>query len=122
MERTRCRAWAERYIELCNTRRYLDLADLFADGCIYLNHGAKRILRDPKEIAAFYDEFLTPIEPHSRIGFWVEDGDRCAFELEASIAGRPEVRLGAMDSVTLGPDGRAIRFAAFPFGDLDSWE
>jgi hypothetical protein len=117
-----CRAWADRYIELVNERRYPDLASLFAPGCTYLNRSAHRALHDPGEIAAFYADLHRDVKPVARISRWFEDGDTCAFEIESSGVGRPQMRLGGVDIVTVDHEGRATRFAAFPFGALDSWD
>jgi SnoaL-like protein len=117
-----CRAWADRYIQLVNERRYPELASIFAPGCMYLNRAAKRPLHDPDEIARFYAELHDATKPIARISRWFEDGDTCAFEIESSRGGNPEMLLGGVDIVTVDVEGRATRFTAFPFGALESWE
>ena len=115
-DRSPCRAWADRYIELVNERRYPELASIFAPGCMYLNRGAKRVLHDPEEIATFYAEFHLVTLPVARISKWFEDGNTCAFEIESTRGGGSEFSLGGVDIVTVDDQGRASAFTAFPFG------
>lgn len=109
------RAWADRYFEIIHARQYLQIGELFAPGCTYLNAYANRVLHDPEEIAEFYDRHLAALEPVTRIISFIEQGNTVAFEFEAQIRGRNGYQLGAADHVTLGPDGKATKFVAYPF-------
>ena len=106
------REFADRYVDLVNSRQYDRLVTLFADDALFLGPGGREF-HSAAEIGAFYEEFLPQLTPTIRIATFVEQGDSCVYELEARTAGADDYRLSAIDHATLDADGRVRRFAVY---------
>jgi hypothetical protein len=109
---TAARRFADRYVEMVNRGAYEELAGLFAPDALFLAPG-RRELHGRSEIAAFYLGFLPEIRPTIRIASYVEDGNDCVYELEATTTDSAEFTLGAIDHATLDHQGRVVRFTVF---------
>ncbi len=104
------RAFAERYVASVNAARCDLLAARFAVDADFLGPGGQTF-RGRARIAEFYAASLSGA-PVIRLASVVEDGEVCVFELESRVDGEG-FRLSAIDHVTLGSDGLAVRFAVY---------
>src|SRR3954454_5289879 len=106
------RALAERYVDTTNRGAYSEIGDLFAPDAVFLTADGQE-LHGRDEIRSFYAEFLPTITPKIRLASWFENGNECVFEIAARISGQPEEFLGAVDHVTVSPDGLVARLIVF---------
>jgi hypothetical protein len=104
------RRFAETCVELINRGGYDQLGELFAEDARFLAPGQREFL-GRAQITEFYKQFLADITPQVRIATYVEQGNDCVFELEATTRDRPDFRLGAIDHATLDANGFVSRFA-----------
>jgi hypothetical protein len=107
------RDWANWYVSTTNAGAYGELRELFAPEAVLLAPDGHEY-QGPDEIARFYEEFLPTLKPQIRISSFFDAGAEAMFALSASVAGEPDEILGAVDHVTLGADGRAVRLVIFP--------
>jgi hypothetical protein len=106
------RRFAERYVEIINRGAYAELGELFAEDALFLAPGEQEF-RGREEIVAFYLRFLGEITPTIRIASYVEQGNECVYELEATTKDWTDYRLSAIDHATLDEAGKVFRFTVF---------
>ena len=106
------RVWADRYVATINAGAYDQLGALFASDAVFLPPTGAT-LKEPDEIARFYQEFLSTIRPTVRIARFFEDAGEAMFILSATTVDRPDEFLGAVDHVTVDASGRASRLVIF---------
>jgi predicted SnoaL-like aldol condensation-catalyzing enzyme len=110
---------ADCYMEAANTGNLAQVISIFSDDPTYINGYAPHVLHSRQEIRRIYEEIFEAMPRHpgwARIAHFVEQGNECAFEIEAAVPGSDEYAVIAADRFTLGDDGRVSRFAAYFFG------
>jgi len=103
---------AESYVVCVNGRDLDGLAALFAPDARVLAAGGQRVVgRDA--IRRFYEETVLPGQPDVQCVRFVEQGDTCVMELEATTAHAPGVTARLVDVLTVDDAGRIERLAIY---------
>lgn len=108
-------AAAKKYVDLINAGRYSELGSLWADDGVFLAPDGK-FRKGPKEITAFYAEFLSRAKPDIVPISFMADGNECVMELAAktSETGRPNAYvLGAIDHFTVNAEGKVVQMIPY---------
>ena len=112
---------ADSLVEYVNSERFRSVGDLFAEDAIWLTpHGGPTII-GRENIREHYNSLISPMRPTIRIASYLEQGNECAFELEASKDGEA-FQLAALDRFTLNSEGLITRFAVFVRGESPNTE
>ena len=103
---------ADSYLVCVNGRDLDGLVALFAaDAQLFAAGGQKLAGRD--EIRAFYEGTVLPSQPNVLGARFVEQGDTCVMELEATTPHGPGVTAHMIDVVTVDRVGRIERLAIY---------
>ena len=97
---------AQAYIDAVNTTDLDRLADLFADDATVLH--PMGTFNGTQEIREFYAASVLAHAPKIVASEWVNDGDHCMFELDASVGDRTS---HAIDHLRVDVDGKIVRMA-----------
>ena len=97
---------AQAYIDAVNTTDIERLAGLFAADATVLH--PMGTFRGTDSIREFYAASVLAHAPRIIASEWMNDGDHCMFELEASVGDRTS---HAIDHLTVDDSGRIVRMA-----------
>lgn len=103
---------AETYLACVNARDGDALLELFAPQALVLAAGGQTI-RGRDEIRAFYAGAVFPPAPVVRALRFVEQGDTCAVELEATTSAAPDLAAHLIDVFTVDQAGLITRIAIY---------
>lgn len=106
------RSAAESYLVCVNARDLAGLSALFAPGALLLAAGGQR-LSGRDAIGGFYEQTVLPAQPDVRAVRFVEQGDTCVMELEATTPHAPGVTARMIDVVTVDAAGLIERLAIY---------
>ena len=103
---------AEAYVEHVNARDADALLGLFAADALLLAAGGQT-LQGSEEIRAFYESAVFPPAPVVRAVRFIEQGDTCAMELEATTSAAPDLTAHLIDVLTVDAAGAITRLAIY---------
>ena len=107
-------ALAQRYVELVNAGKYLEVAALFADDATFLEP-MRPTLHGRAEIDDFYTKRIGAMAPQVRGVSYFGNDNECMVELalQTELAGEKRWVLVSIDHFILGDDGKVKSMTAF---------